>query len=503
MDSSQIYAGGLEINFFDKAKLQKNNSYFEEDALSVGRHALSILMMGWPNGAFGNLRSWRVFKAVFIARDSALLRATRLAFQEGFYHVYSQLKDRQLTELQQRQVELYLSNCLCFLPFADITPDESITIPQYMHGEYVLVEYKVVPIELTPTDGVGKLLLDNGDRVFAYGLEPMSDQDAQSHLIFMGTTYPAGQGFVTQVYTDAEGFQTAGKKIYLTGRERIIKWLDKQNKKPHVCGVSLGGSLSLLLAIDQGDKLSRVDALNPAGLYRPIFKDQYDRWNAIDENQKPAVYVQKQGDDPISRFGYWKNDWHILHVKPQEDRQGPNAFTDHALNYAGFARTQFNLVSTKLDNEERKWRNRLLYAAARGGIYYTLIVPYHYLVQPLLRFSLKHPVWVVLLIASVIFLPYAPFIASSILIGLTSVLVIYHVLRLGLKMMRLFENHVSIASSETTSESSLLKQSDTVKNDDLKNTANLLRHWSIHHPINDVDTEVVRQHRDYLRASSL
>ncbi|MGL5742592.1 MAG: hypothetical protein ACRCXC_08605 [Legionella sp.] len=68
----------------------------------------------------------------------------------------------------------------------------------------------------------------------------------------MGTTYPAGQGFLPQITTDSKGFETVGKSLYRTGRDKIQKWLSAQ-KTTHVCGVSFGGSLSLLLAIDKGD----------------------------------------------------------------------------------------------------------------------------------------------------------------------------------------------------------------------------------------------------------
>ncbi len=35
---------------------------------------------------------------------------------------------------QQQQIEFYLSKCLCILPFADLNPYESISIPQYINN---------------------------------------------------------------------------------------------------------------------------------------------------------------------------------------------------------------------------------------------------------------------------------------------------------------------------------------------------------------------------------
>ena len=118
-----------------------------------------------------------------------------------------------------------------FLPYADINPYESLKIPQWINDSWHLVEYKVVPIELTPRSGFSKLFLGEYDRVFAHGLEPIDHPHAEPHLIFMGTTYPGGQGFWSTIDSDLEAFETAGKKLYRSGRENIKNWLDKQGKK--------------------------------------------------------------------------------------------------------------------------------------------------------------------------------------------------------------------------------------------------------------------------------
>ena len=143
------------------------------------------------------------------------------------------------------------------LPYSDLTPYESFKIPQCVSGHWELVEYQVTPIELTATSNWRHLFIYDHDRIFAYGLTPFFQPKAESHLIFMGTTYPAGQGFLTQIKADAKGIESVGRSLYQTGRERIHQWLEQQENFVHVCGVSLGGSLSLLLAIDKGNyKLS-------------------------------------------------------------------------------------------------------------------------------------------------------------------------------------------------------------------------------------------------------
>ena len=105
--------------------------------------------------------------------------------------------------------------------------------------------------------------------------------------------------------------------------------------------------------------------------------------------EKPRVVVQKQGKDPVSCFGIWKKDWEIIQVVPPKDKQGPNAFCDHCLNYAGFADTEFRYVSAEYDNSQRKTHHLFLNAAVRSFIYYYVLVPYSYAVRPLGNYVLN------------------------------------------------------------------------------------------------------------------
>lgn len=382
------FQGGLELNFFAQREIESTKGIeSEKQAPIIARNVLRFLIMGWSD-SWTQFLTTPIAHAVFIKRNHELLRELRLAFQQGFFELFNQLKDKKLTLEQKEQAHLYLSNCIALLPYADLTPYESIKIPQYLSEKWEMVEYQVTPIELTAVTGWRRFFIRDSDRVFAYGLEPLFQKKAESHLIFMGTTYPAGQGFLSQVNTDLKGFETVGKSLYRSGRKRIQHWLSQQDNTIHVCGISLGGSLSLLLAIDAGNYvLSRVDALNPAGLHNAWRKSQYDRWDEL--CNKPKVVVQKQCNDPISAFGIWKRDWDIIHVVAREDKKGPNSFCDHVLNYACFSDTKFTYIEAEQDNAKRRALNFLLYSLGRGLIYYTVLAPYTYIVRPLKYFIMQ------------------------------------------------------------------------------------------------------------------
>jgi len=382
------FKGGLELKFFEQGEFEALDDVdSSQHGPILARNILRFFTMGWTK-SWTQFLTPSVLYSFFLQRNTHLLKDVRLAMQQGFLELFKQLQDKDLNAEQREQVQLYLSNCLSMLPYGDLTPYESFKIPQCIDGHWELIEYQVTPIELTERPWWQRFFTYDYDRVFAYGLKPIVHKKAESHLIFMGTTYPAGQGFFTQIKTDSKGFESIGLSLYRSGRERIQTWLSQQKNSIHVCGVSLGGSLSLLLSLDKGNyKISRVDALNPPGLFDPLFKSKYDHWDELTE--KPRVVVQKQGKDPVSCFGIWKKDWEIIQVVPPKDKQGPNAFCDHCLNYAGFADTEFRYVSAEYDNSQRKTHHLFLNAAVRSFIYYYVLVPYSYAVRPLGNYVLN------------------------------------------------------------------------------------------------------------------
>ena len=353
----------LQLDFFDVKELNSTEYLTAEDP--IARHTLNILMMGWHNDqdVWNKLQSRQVFNALFWAHDKQLTNAMRRKFQCGFNNIFNQLKYLPKPQLPDdlEQCQLYISNCLSLFPFSELNPYEQYKIPQYINGEWQLITYKVEPIELT------KKCVTNTDRVFAYGLTPKEGTDfanvAKRHLLFLGTTYPAGQGHTKQVYSDLLPGQTPGWDLFQSGRKNILEWLDKiPDNKPQVCGMSLGGALSLLIACEYPERLSRVDALNPPGLIRSIFNG---KWEAATE--KPKVVIQKQGNDWVSKFGWWKPDWIIHEITPPADKKGPNRFYDHALNYAGMKDSNIKTKTGRDDNWsfDRILGNIILYHLGR------------------------------------------------------------------------------------------------------------------------------------------
>ncbi|MFI4963201.1 MAG: hypothetical protein ACHP6H_05020, partial [Legionellales bacterium] len=157
------FKGGLELHFLPSKDFE---SFYgmdpEKDNPTIARNILRLLMMG-ASGSWQDLITWPIFRAVFIYRDSDLLKELRFAFQQGFEYLFTQLQGKKLNKEETEQFQLYLSNCLSLLPFSDITPYESIKIPQFLNDEWELVEYHIVPIELTHQTGIRKFFVQDED----------------------------------------------------------------------------------------------------------------------------------------------------------------------------------------------------------------------------------------------------------------------------------------------------------------------------------------------------
>lgn len=371
---------GIDLLFLRELSVEQLKK--EDLRMKMARQIMSLWVKGWKSER-STFSSWVFIKALLFHRDLGLLKALRLLFHEGFEYLFEQLKTLRLSPYQFLQVRLFISNALSFMVVVEPNPCELISLPSYLKGSWKLIDYKLLMIEITPERGFRKYFLEEKDRVFAYGLEPIS-QSAPSILVFMGTGYPAGQGFLTQIETDLKAFTTVGELLYQGAREKIKSWLSRPHQEVWVCGASLGGSLALLSAIDQGKNITRVDAYNPAGLYQSARGHiAFDRWESFEN--KPSVFVQKQGKDPVSRFGLWKKEWQILKVIPPRWQPSPPVFMDHILIYTGLSQSSIHEIDPLEDNRARERSNFWFYKILRSLAYFLAVLPIRYGLVPFWR----------------------------------------------------------------------------------------------------------------------
>ena len=390
MAHDEVFATGLQLNFLKNKSSEPLIADSEEEGYSiVARNLWRALMMGCPSAYdLKDIVSRKVLQSVLHKPEPKLTQVLREEFQSGMSYVHQQLcNNTPMNQLQHNQAELYISNCLTYIPYIEPEENSVLSIPQYIGDTWQLIEYKINYIELTNPSKKNQY---QRDRVFAFGLTPVDTAiGANPLLIFPGTTYPAGQGFWSHIESDFRAFQGVGENLYAQGRDRIQKWANSCTIKPKVCGVSLGGSLALLFAVDMGNIACRVDAFNPAGLYVPLWGGRKDNWENFSASDKPKVYVQKQGNDIVSMLiGYWKDDFIVLQSRSSKEHAGRHGFSNHAINLAGCEQTEYIEIDAEMDNQQRKLRNLIFYTLLRAALYYATIAPTLYVALPTVRVML-------------------------------------------------------------------------------------------------------------------
>jgi pimeloyl-ACP methyl ester carboxylesterase len=97
----------------------------------------------------------------------------------------------------------------------------------------------------------------------------------------------------------------------------------------HVIGISLGGALSFHTLANHHEKISRIDAYNPPGLYSHVWKKD------LSENCIVNIYCQK--GDPISQMGTWPTGKNVSIYSVMSHQKGvsENMLSSHARAFTG------------------------------------------------------------------------------------------------------------------------------------------------------------------------
>jgi pimeloyl-ACP methyl ester carboxylesterase len=197
---------------------------------------------------------------------------------------------------EQKNYEILVSNLLAAYPFIDPVEDESIIIPQRKpSGGWKRVEYKINKIDLSPQTGLLSWLLKDKDRIYAYGMAPKADKEAESQLSLMGTTYTSGQGAWLSGLRNFNPDQSVGEGHDMTN---LDKWM-KNQAKVKVTGHSQGGTLAMIVAATHHDKVTRADCLNPTALANATLERLNPAWLKLADEKKPAINVYAQQGDPV------------------------------------------------------------------------------------------------------------------------------------------------------------------------------------------------------------
>jgi hypothetical protein len=239
-------------------------------------------------------------------RDPQLLKAARDELQgllqEAFRLFTTSPKD--LNESDQIRAEklnknkciymLFQSTLLSILPFFDPDEKEGLSIPQITGSQWQLVNYHFEKLDISPQEGPLSAVMQEGDRVYAYGLVP-DEPGFPSHLLFIGTTYPGGQGYDINNLYNVHPLGSIGAH----DMTQVDVWIIEQNDGVIVSGHSKGAVNAMETAIKYPNFIKEANCLNPTAFSGSTLAQLGPHWNMTSPEKRPTINIYAQEGDPI------------------------------------------------------------------------------------------------------------------------------------------------------------------------------------------------------------
>ncbi len=283
----------------------------------------------WVNG--------KMIRGILLKGDPELLKEVRDEIRVVLQSCAAQLP--QAGTAEEGVFHAFVGNVVALLPFFYPGVGEEFLIPQKVDGAWKVVSYKVdQKLELTPRWF--------SSPISALGL---TSADGPPLLSFLGTTFPAGEGFIATLFSDFTPGMSVGHAPYLTGRKEIGKWLEGKGGV-RLFGMSLGGALTLQVLRHHQEKIAQVNAYNPAGLYP---------WNWNGFENKSEVNIFYQENDLVATLGSFPegDQVHVYRVIPEMPE---NFLKAHARVYTGSEKV--TLIKSDAQYENGRLVRKLLTA---------------------------------------------------------------------------------------------------------------------------------------------
>jgi len=269
-----------------------------------------LLGQGTPSREWLNAKN---AKGILIRKDPALLKAMRDEFRAVLKSCGEHLPIPGSKE--EILYKTFIGNIVALLPYAYPEEGEVFSIPQKINGEWKNSVYTVDrKIELSP-----KWF---SSPIAAYGL---TSKEGPPLLTFLGTTYPAGEGYLATLLSDVTPFMSVGHAPYIYGKKQIEEWLNDK-EQVRLCGTSLGGALSFHVLRNHKEKIAQVDAYNPPGLHPWQWKEKF--------NDSVEINIVYNENDLVGTLGAFPEGDKVNVIRPVLEKN-QNSIKAHAQAYSG------------------------------------------------------------------------------------------------------------------------------------------------------------------------
>lgn len=225
----------------------------------------------------------RAAKAIFVKHDPEVMDLFRQALQEELLYL---AEHPPINENEAFIWNAFLGNVIALLPYSYPQEGTLFSIPRMNGSTCQLVTYSTEVITLD-YPGVSSPMN-------ALGLTPKDHCGTPNLLVFMGTTFPAGDGFAATIFSDFTPGHSVGELIYRTNKYKIEAWV-KGKANITAIGLSLGGALVFHALRNLPHVFTNAEVFSPAGLYP---KD----WNEpVSKDCRVNIYTQK--GDLVTKLG--------------------------------------------------------------------------------------------------------------------------------------------------------------------------------------------------------
>jgi len=159
-------------------------------------------------------------------------------------------------------------------------------------------------------------------------------------ITFLGTTFPAGEGYIATLLADFTPGMSVGHAPYLYGKKALREWFaGKQDVRLY--GTSLGGALTLQTLRHHKERVGQVYAYNPPGLYP---------WNWSGFADAPETNIYYQENDLVATMGLFPEGEkvNVYRVLPGNRE---NSVKAHARAFAGGEEVALLKSDPRYENE--------------------------------------------------------------------------------------------------------------------------------------------------------
>jgi hypothetical protein len=154
-----------------------------------------------------------ILKTIFLKQDPYWLKCFQDQLRLELEHLATLVPQ---SESEAIVWNAFLGNILAILPFTYPLNDSMIKIPYLHDGHCELIDYKIEVLYLQDHTFLTPMT--------ALGLTPISHHSARPLITFIGTTYPAGSGFLASVLTDFHPYNSVGEHTFKCAKPVLDKW---------------------------------------------------------------------------------------------------------------------------------------------------------------------------------------------------------------------------------------------------------------------------------------